>query len=340
MRRFLIHAGLGIAVTLTSALVLVPPALLVAALLEWLVGTPFWWTGFGLLLAGVIATNIWWWRRQKASIRKTIRDFPNPEDVRTHQAEWKAENFDRLLSRHVRYARSANAIDETRKDFDRVAWGGVQKGVPQIIAGHKRLIQWWFTGNHSDIGGSYPETESRLSDVALEWMIEQSTVIPNGLKIGPVIVNGEKMTGTGDVGPPLHIFPSSDGLQHCEIAGMRDTLEQFAERLPGFLRRLVAGRNWEEQVRKINPKAEVHPTVVERYKLNNVPQCAGSGAYRPRALENHDKFKGYYSPTAAEQGRKLPVESSPASASQSASESTRDAKTTAQPTRNQSPESN
>jgi T6SS, Phospholipase effector Tle1-like, catalytic domain len=204
--------------------------------------------------------------------------------------------------------------------------------VPQIIAGHKRLIQWWFTGNHSDIGGSYPETESRLSDVALEWMIEQSTVIPNGLKIGPVIVNGEKMTGTGDVGPPLHIFPSSDGLQHCEIAGMRDTLEQFAERLPGFLRRLVAGRNWEEQVRKINPKAEVHPTVVERYKLNNVPQCAGSGAYRPRALENHDKFKGYYSPTAAEQGRKLPVESSPASASQ--------AKTTAQPTRNQSPESN
>jgi T6SS, Phospholipase effector Tle1-like, catalytic domain len=72
MRRFLIHAGLGIAVTLTSALVLVPPALLVAALLEWLVGTPFWWTGFGLLLAGVIATNIWWWRRQKASIRKTV----------------------------------------------------------------------------------------------------------------------------------------------------------------------------------------------------------------------------------------------------------------------------
>jgi hypothetical protein len=35
-----------------------------------------------------------------------------------------------------------------------------------------RLIQLWFAGNHSDIGGSYAEAESRLSDNALWWMIE------------------------------------------------------------------------------------------------------------------------------------------------------------------------
>jgi hypothetical protein len=40
--------------------------------------------------------------------------------ARSPQAEWKGENFDRLLSRHVAFARAANAIDETRKDFDRV----------------------------------------------------------------------------------------------------------------------------------------------------------------------------------------------------------------------------
>jgi hypothetical protein len=35
------------------------------------------------------------------------------------------------------------------------------------------MVQMWFAGNHSDIGGSYPEAESRLSDNALAWMIAQ-----------------------------------------------------------------------------------------------------------------------------------------------------------------------
>ena len=33
-----------------------------------------------------------------------------------------------------------------------------------------RFRQVWFAGNHSDIGGSYPENESRLSDITLDWM--------------------------------------------------------------------------------------------------------------------------------------------------------------------------
>jgi type VI secretion system (T6SS) phospholipase Tle1-like effector len=112
----------------------------------------------------------------------------------------------------VHYARSANAIDETRKDFDRVAWGGVEAGVPDKLQGHWRLVQWWFAGNHSDIGGGYPEVESRLSDIALSWMVEEATVIPNALKVGAVWVNGAKMKGTGDAGEPLHIFPAADGV--------------------------------------------------------------------------------------------------------------------------------
>jgi hypothetical protein len=74
----------------------------------------------------------------------------------------------------VHYARSANAIDENRKDFQRVAWGGSRK-VRKFAKAPNRLIQLWFAGNHSDIGGSYAEAESRLSDNALWWMIEQAT---------------------------------------------------------------------------------------------------------------------------------------------------------------------
>jgi hypothetical protein len=32
--------------------------------------------------------------------------------------------------------------------------------------------QIWFAGNHSDIGGSYPDNESRLSDITLKWMAD------------------------------------------------------------------------------------------------------------------------------------------------------------------------
>jgi len=44
--------------------------------------------------------------------------------------------------------------------------GGGAEGPP-------KMVQMWFAGNHSDIGGSYPEAESRLSDNALAWMIAQ-----------------------------------------------------------------------------------------------------------------------------------------------------------------------
>src|SRR5207244_4600670 len=143
--------------------------------------------------------------------------------------------FDRLLSRYVHYARSANAIDETRKDFDRVGWGGLHSDASEKVNGIDRLMQWWFAGNHSDIGGSYAETESRLSDIALQWMIEQATGIRDGLKIGPVVINRKKLPGTGDAGTSLELHPAADGVGHCEIAGMQDTLEGYAERAPGFL---------------------------------------------------------------------------------------------------------
>ena len=61
----------------------------------------------------------------------------------------------------MHYARSANAIDENRKDFQRVAWGGVEEG-GEVREGPDRLIQLWFAANHSHIGGSYAEAESRL----------------------------------------------------------------------------------------------------------------------------------------------------------------------------------
>ncbi|WP_354105416.1 DUF2235 domain-containing protein [Bradyrhizobium sp. LB14.3] len=40
------------------------------------------------------------------------------------------------------------------------------------------LQQVWFAGNHSDVGGSYPENEARLSDISLGWMVVRQGICP------------------------------------------------------------------------------------------------------------------------------------------------------------------
>ena len=281
---------LGLIVGLT--LIALPVAAPLAGAL-YLAGLPFWTTFISLVAAtSVLGVGIAAWRWLTSS-KKTIRDFPNKGDVRSHRAEWKGANFDRLLSRFVSYARSANAIDETRKDFDRVGWGGPEPGTVPDSSGPERLVQLWFAGNHSDIGGSYAETESRLSDIALKWMIEEATSIPN-----PLLVEGQSRMGDANGIPKLNLFPACDGVQHCEVAGMRDVIESS---VPKWLSGLTGKLGWEVQIRKIHPQAPMHQSVFERFELSSVTQCAGSGPYRPAALACHERFAHYYGTAAGVQ---------------------------------------
>jgi hypothetical protein len=66
------------------------------------------------------------------------------------------------------------AIDEIRADFDRVPW--VNDGQPpnREIEEGAWFQQYWFAGDYSDVGGSYPENESRLSDLSLGWMTTEA----------------------------------------------------------------------------------------------------------------------------------------------------------------------
>ncbi len=151
--------------------------------------------------------------------------------------------------------------------------------------------------------GSYPETESRLSDIALSWMARQAT--KQGLKTGPIFVNGDKIPGTNDAGEALHLSPSADGVQHCEIAGMRDTINGYAEKAPKWkwLQSYIRDQNWPGKVREITPEAPVDPSVEARFALPSVVQCAGFGPYRPPALKDHLKFKSMYTGAEPAAGR-------------------------------------
>ncbi|MBA9061610.1 uncharacterized protein (DUF2235 family) [Methylobacterium fujisawaense] len=272
-RRFAIGAGL-----LLLGLGAVAAA---AGLANLIFGFPF---RPSLLAIGLAAAAFSGWRWVGAHLKTTW--YPERTGWRRwvpnwHFAVWRAGYYDRLLSRSVRFARSANAIDETRADFDRVPWGGqAQDPVP---GGPPTFRQVWFAGNHSDIGGSYPEAESRLSDIALGWMVAEARALPH-----PLVMEDDK----------LRRHPRADGVQHCEIAGMHDTIERHIWR---FLRPLAGKMNWEElpNGRDIKPDAVMHPTVPERFALSRVTSCSRSGPYRPRALRAHHMFKEFYASQAA-----------------------------------------
>ncbi len=257
---------------------------------SWLFGGPFWMMPAVGVLGGGVLGALLLYRSQNRRIRKTITDHPKPGQSSSHLAQWKGEHFDRLLSRFVSYARAANAIDETRADFDRVSWGNTMHAAAEVD-GVTRLDQQWFAGNHSDIGGSYAETESRLSDIALQWMIEQALSVPCPLKLGPVIVHGERISNSGTEGIPLYLRPDAGGLQHCEVAGGQDLVEA---RIPEWIRRRFGLSGWRVKIRDVKPDHKLHPSVLERFALSEVPQCAGRGPYRPEALKNHPAVKPYY----------------------------------------------
>ena len=211
----------------------------------------------------------------RLNARRSISDYAVKGKNRAHTISWKADNYDRKLSRRVRYARHAIAIDETRADFERVRWGRNSVVREKDSETDEPLIQLWFAGNHSDIGGSYPEPESRLSDIALTWMIEQATSpdIPHHLLIDR---------------SSLKLFPSSAGMQHCEIDG-------FANAHP----RLSRWFKWDRLVRKDVLGAILHPSVLERFALPSVSQCGRNAPYRPAALREDARVKEYYDRTAA-----------------------------------------
>ena len=64
----------------------------------------------------------------------------------------------------LRFIRHAVSIDERRAFFRQNLFGPPHDPEQDIK-------EVWFAGVHSDVGGSYPESESQLSKIALQWMI-------------------------------------------------------------------------------------------------------------------------------------------------------------------------
>jgi len=174
-----------------------------------------------------------------------------------HRRAWKMEFYDTYLNPRVQYAKHALSVDENRFDFARVAWTDNSKN--QHTKAKDWFEQFWFSGVHSDIGGSYPETESRLSDVALGWMVERTKNAKH-----PIVVDDHY----------LRIYPDATGVQHDE-------------RKSGWL-------PWKLGLRRICEDAPLHPSVIERFEAEEVVIHDDVKPYRPESLRDHNDTKQYY----------------------------------------------
>ena len=234
-----------------------------------------WWRGWSTpwmiasLVPAVFLLGSLAWATKKQF--KYIKDPPGGGRFAWHFAAWRLKNYDRFLDSSAGYARHAQSIDENRRRFPRVGWGRSGDVQGQDRHGIAWLRQVWFAGNHSDIGGSYPEEESRLSDIPLQWMLDELAKIPSS----PLIADGLVQT-----------FPDALGRQHDEVAS---TLEMWPRWWPKLLR-----VTWDCETRDIDPKAILDPSVKARFAAPAVPNFDEMKPYRPDGLSGHSEVGSYY----------------------------------------------
>jgi hypothetical protein len=225
---------------------------------------PFWTAAsvVGGLAAAVAAT---WYTVSHLRYARGLKDYTLWQTL--HFTALKMKFYDPHLDNEVRYARHALSLDENRKDFAIVKWGSKSnKGPPRKETDPDWLQQVWFAGNHSDVGGSYLENESRLSDISLKWMAHAAVNLPDA---------------TGPTGHGLKISPSLLQLRPDPLGPQHD------EREPGF----VCGIRWPKGLRRVDPEAILHSSVYVRASAKRVPHFYEFREYSPDNLIDHVKFQ-------------------------------------------------
>jgi uncharacterized protein (DUF2235 family) len=238
----------------------------------------FWHVFIGTVTAAVVvAIGVYLFTHFKWDFRVPGYDLGSSLNTMHFNDLWMTF-YDYDLNPNVGYARHAISIDEDRANFKRVPWHSIKTTARDVIG-----IQWfeqvWFSGVHADVGGGYPENESRLSDIPLDWMLRWASLIPGGLKHDPSV---------------LKRWPYPEGPQHDEVKaglGLITTLTDLS---------------WSKQNRLLRgADAVMHRSVYQRFDLAAAPIYDELAPYRPETLRTHTDFSLYYQPGAAFPARSL-----------------------------------
>jgi len=163
--------------------------------------------------------------------------------------------------------RHAVSIDERRAFFRENSFGEPHDTQQDIL-------EVWFAGVHSDVGGSYLESESQLSQIALRWMLCEAEIA--GLLVDPRR-KADILGGKSPYVPPDSVTKN----QHESLHG----LWWIAEIWPKIVHRQTAQGVWHNSIRLnlgrrrwIAPGSLVHESVEQRlnnkdlgYKPSNLP---------------------------------------------------------------------
>jgi len=160
----------------------------------------------------------------------------------------------------VKTVRHAVAIDERRCFFRQNLWG-------KDIA-DQDVKELWFAGVHSNVGGSYPEHESGLSQIALKWIVDETKkagVKFDAKKLREVLPVKSGEPHSVEEGKPVP--PDHTAKMHESLKGAWWIAEyipkRYQDRNDNFKTkfRLYKGRR-----RWIAKDAQVHPSVKDRMR--------------------------------------------------------------------------
>jgi|SRR5215472_9173721 len=162
--------------------------------------------------------------------------------------------------------RHAVSIDERRAFFRQNSFGephDTQQDIKEV----------WFAGVHSDVGGSYAQSESQLSQIALQWMLCEAELA------GLLVDQGRKAAVLG--GNPPNVSPDpTTKYQHESLRGAW----WIAEIWPKMVHTQTAQGTWANSIRFnlgrrrwIPAGSLVHESVEQRVQKAEPP-------YRPSNL--------------------------------------------------------
>jgi uncharacterized protein (DUF2235 family) len=147
----------------------------------------------------------------------------------------------------VEVFRHAIAIDEKRRMFRLNRWIEPQPFVENPFDKtapdrEQNIKQVWFAGCHSDVGGGFPEEDSAISKLPLDWMIDEAA--PFGLQINPRM-RERLVFGEGDSeGAIKFVRPNPQGTVHDSMTAGWKPLEWIPKSVKWreWQRRSIAGR--------------------------------------------------------------------------------------------------
>ena len=156
----------------------------------------------------------------------------------------------------IEIGRHAIAIDERRAFFRTHLWRPAAD--PAQPRGPRDLKQVWFPGVHSDVGGGYPEAESGLAKLALEWMLDEAEAA------GLLVDSARRREVLGEAPGSRHTAANANADPHESLTGAWHLAEYVPKRHFDFRTRTERRRMNRHRRRTIPAGSLVHASAFER----------------------------------------------------------------------------